>query len=691
LFDSINVFLEKVTTGLLDSQQRIAIILHADMRADKLSCFINLLPFKKKLIISEIIQNGLPAEKASIKLGNEYDLVVFDVRQEFNADALGIISGALCGGGCLIVILSEKKIWDEQNSLFIKHVNELLYHQSAVYYFDDDVRHSAKDIVVNQFIKKPASVASPYLSYDQQFAVEGILAALETNSRYCSVLIAGRGRGKSSALGLISAQLLMQHNCKILLTAPRLSIADPLFYHLQQQCPDGLADRAGFKYKQSVLQFIAPDLLLDTLPSADVLLIDEAAAIPISMLQELLVHYPKIVFSTTTHGYEGTGRGFILKFYKLLDKSRPDWQKIELHQPVRWSKDDPLEKWLEELLFLNIKLDSRPTLPANKAECQIALINRAELLANKVKLSSVFSLLVFAHYRTRPSDFKYLLDSESIRIYTLEYRKQILGVVVINQEGGFDSELSTAIYRGERRPKGNLLAQTLCFHGGSEQAACLMYARVMRIVIHPDIHKYGFGSYLLNSVVQKEQAEGMDIIGSSFSATLPLLNFWNKADFTLLRTGFSRDHVSASYSIVVAKAFSEKGNKVVTELSLKFNRNISLWLAGPLLNLSEDIKQMVLIQNKHCTDKVSRLDMQDVESFARFNRNYDTCMPAIIRWLNSFDEYPEGLSDKELKVINLSMQFMNNWRAIVDEMKLSGKAEANLLLRSTLKHLLDIK
>lgn len=669
-------------------------VLHVLDDDKKLDGFLNNLPYRRKLIISPVIEGALNASRSVEKLGEEYDLVVFDAREIFNPDALGVVSGVLCGGGCLLMLLPEEKKWVSNSSIFLSHVNNLISNQAGVYYFNDSYSMPDKITIIKESIEAEESIL-PYKTLDQKRSVELIVNSLQSNEEYCAVLTSGRGRGKSSALGFISSQLLKQDDYTILISAPKLSVSNPVFEHLQTQCIQGKTNRGEFIYNNASIRFIAPDLLLEKKPPADVLFIDEAAAIPLSMLQELLSTYKRIVFSTTTHGYEGTGRGFILKFYQLLNEEKPGWDKIELHQPIRWSRKDPLEKWIEDILFLNVRLDTKPELPMSISRCRVQKIDRATLLEDKLKVDAIFSLLVFAHYRTSPSDFKYLLDDENIRIYSLEYQDKILGVAVINQEGGFDSALSTAIYRGERRPKGNLLAQTLCFHGGYEQAATLKYSRVMRIAIHPEIQQLGLGSYLLEQILIKEKKQGMDVLGSSFSATVPLLNFWSRAGLSMLRMGFSRDHVTASHSAVVAKALTSNGEKVIEQLLLKFKQNILFWLKGPLSGVSIEIKEYVsAFSQNDGVGYIYEFDLEDVLSYARFNRNYDACMPAISRYINSVlpfsDEVKDKLSDSELLIIRLSHQHMNNWKVIVNELTVSGKSQAETMLRSALTHLLEL-
>ncbi|VAW63644.1 tRNA cytosine(34) acetyltransferase [hydrothermal vent metagenome] len=697
MLSNILQFINKALIDLKINQQRILIAFHCEnaVRHKAVDFFTASLADKNTLIISNELKNAIPPARAATKLGEEYELVIFDVPDTINPDALGVVSGVLCGGGCLLLILPEKTHWQNDYSLFKQHVDRVLKSAEGVYYFSDERAVSYSEYIspVQAIVPAATSVDSiqsyhpPYLSYDQQHAVQTIAHLLQNKSSVCCVLTSGRGRGKSSALGLLSAKILHNNEATILLTAPRLSVAGPVFYQLSQQCLEGASQKAGFVYKKSSLSFMAPDALLERLPAADVLLVDEAAVIPISMLKQLLLHYPRIVFSTTTHGYEGTGRGFVLKFYKLLDQLRAGWERLELHQPIRWSKNDPLEKCIERLLFLNLRPTESVEMPGALSDCQFTLINRETLTKSSAEQSAIFSLLVFAHYRTSPADFQYLLDSPDIRIYVLKYCQQVLAVLVVNQEGGFDSVLSGDIYRGERRPRGHLLAQTLCFHAGYESAACLRYARVMRIAVHPELQRRGLGSYLLQKVVEQEKALGLDIIGSSFSATPELADFWHKAGFSMLRMGFSRDHVTAAHSAVVGKALSSAGACVTRVLAEKFQRNLCSWINGSLADLSDEMKLYLAGLSVPGPGELSDQDWLDIRSFALFNRNYEACMPAIERWLHKMDLAQSTLSTLDREIIDSRMQ-MNHWADIVSTLNLSGKKAAIKQLRLALRHLL---
>ena len=705
MFSNIRSYIDKISPHLESNRFRQVIAFHASPEQDntELEVFICSLPQTRKLIISPSINQALPAASAKTCLGEEYDLVVFDIRESIDVDALGVVSGVLCGGGFILLVLPEKQQWVQASSQYTNHVKTMLNNKTAVFYFENEVLDKSvqlgpASVVQNTESLDAGKLVAPFKTLDQQMAVDEISRELSKQKKCCVVLTSGRGRGKSSSLGFLSAKLISasqskedkSDSLKILVTAPRRTVADPLFKHLQQQCPQGELKKSVFTYKNSEIRFIAPDALLESLPEAKILFVDEAAAIPISMLEKLLGHYSGIIFSTTTHGYEGTGRGFLLKFYKMLSEKRPEWKERNLHQPIRWAREDPLEKWIEEVLFLNVRLSEKIVVPDQVSQCEVKLLETSELIKNKDKRNSIFSLLVFAHYRTSPSDFKYILESDDVRIYSLEYKDNVLAVLLINQEGGFDQDLSRAIYRGERRPRGHLLAQTLSFHAGYEQAAMFKYARIMRIAVHPDIQFHGFGSYLLNEVVNKEKNLGMDVIGSSFSATKELLGFWSKADMKLLRIGFSRDHVSASNSAVVAMSLSKHSAGMVVSLEQKFTRNMDIWLQGPLSTISTNMQQYLSKYYNRDINNEDQEDIQDVESFALYNRNYEACLPAIVRWLETLKILPDELSDSEKQMINASLCYRNDWKLIVEKTKCSGKPQALGELRKALKHLLSV-
>ncbi|OQX01556.1 MAG: tRNA(Met) cytidine acetyltransferase, partial [Thiothrix lacustris] len=298
------------------------------------------------------------------------------------------------------------------------------------------------------------------------------------------VLTADRGRGKSAALGLAASQLLASGK-RVLLTAPSRATVATVFKHA------ALPPR-----------FFAPDELLQTLPEGEVLLVDEAAAIPIPLLLKMLEHYPRCVFSTTLHGYEGSGRGFVLRFQKALEARIAGWQTVRLHQPMRWSENDPLERFINQSLLLDADaVDVRAVREPSLRGIVCRRLNRDELADNEPLLRQFFGLLITAHYQTRPSDLRQMLDAPDISIHVLEQQGVIVAVALLSREGGLAAELTAAIHAGTRRPHGHPIPQTLTFHAQMPRAAELVCERVMRIAVQPSLQNGGLGAQLLQHLL----------------------------------------------------------------------------------------------------------------------------------------------------------------------------------------------
>ncbi len=59
-------------------------------------------------------------------------------------------------------------------------------------------------------------------------------------------------------------------------------------------------------------------------------------------------YFPRVLLTTTVDGYEGTGRGFTLKFCASL----AHFTLLQLDNPMRYAANDPLELWVNEALLL---------------------------------------------------------------------------------------------------------------------------------------------------------------------------------------------------------------------------------------------------------------------------------------------------------------------------------------------------
>ena len=400
------------------------------------------------LIIGE---SGIVFSKATNLLGQEFEHILFDVRNGIHLEALAIAAGTLKMGGTLCLVLSD---WENLSLQVDQDSLRWNGNQSAIATpnFIDHFKHCI-ECYHFPILRDESAVEFPAVFYSnehhknatlaQQQIIENILQAEQD----IYFLTAKRGRGKSALLGMLANQI----QAPVYLTAPNKN-----------------AIHSVIEFSEREIEFIAPDELAIRLQNEPEfsqsawLLVDESAMIPLPLLQEYSQYFQHIVFSTTIHSYEGTGRGFELKFKRKINRT---FQHFELKQPLRWQENDLLEDFIDDLLLLNAEdafqqFPFQPHLPYQIREVQ-----------KPHHIAEFYSLMTLAHYRTSPLDLRRLLDGENQRFYFAEYQQNLLGAIWSLEEGNMaDDELIIQIQQGKRRPKGNLVPQALCFYENLSQA-----------------------------------------------------------------------------------------------------------------------------------------------------------------------------------------------------------------------------
>ncbi len=525
--------------------------------------------------------------KAKNWLGQELDLIYFDATKVFNLDAFAIAVGCLKAGGELHLWLNDEPHIDEdscrwggsENGIFTPRFDQRLHQLLAPFI------GTTQKLVASQNIEKSEKIATP----EQQ----SILQQIQSSKAEILVITAKRGRGKSALAGLLTNQIRNQNNGKIWLTAPNKSAVKNL---------------QNFAEKE--LEFIAPDELCRQIIqnpqqfAEDWLFIDEGAMLPLATLNQLISTFQKIVITTTIHSYEGTGRGFLLKFLKNLP--RP-YQHFELYKPLRWREDDLLELLVENLLLLNA--EDKLVQPEFKAQStvQISEISQTKLVEN---ISDFYGLLTLAHYRTSPLDLRRLLDAPQQRFWLAQDKKHLLGGVWTIQEGGLlDNNLILDICRGIRRPAGNLGAQSVAFYAHLPEACELTSLRISRIAAQPNWQGKGLGQKLISQLKADLLAQAkVDYISVSFGYTLELANFWQKSGFHLVQISEHKEASSGCYNAIMLCGLTEKGIELVQRAKQHFENN-----------------------QKYSCEPLTERDLIILQNFANFHRTLASSIGAIRR------------------------------------------------------------
>ncbi len=625
-------------------------------------------------------------KKASSFLGQEFDAVIFDCHEKhhvklggcaFDPNAFGAITGTIRGGGYLLLLKPEKL---SEKSLFLKRFWSVL---SAYDHFQITAQ-SVNDVPLTA----PQKVN--HASADQDGAVKSIIHVVKGHRRRPLVITSDRGRGKSAALGIAAAKLFDDGYKNIIVCAPSKKTVAIIYKHALKNSPE------------CTLVFYSPDELHQQKPKADLVLIDEAAAIPVSLLSRFLTHYSRIVFSTTQHGYEGSGRGFAINFKKVLDSVAPEWVSCELNTPIRWDAGDTLESFVFDALLLNaepaelndISLSGNHTPPLLHDVLLSAThpqINKIELINNPATLSELFGLLVSAHYQTKPSDLMRMLDDDLISIHVIQFNKQIIAVALLIKEGGIDSKIATNIFEGTRRLKGHLVAQSLAANAGIENAPCLQGERIIRIAVHPALQQQGFGTTLLESIIKNSKA---DYLSSSFGATTELLSFWQQLEFTPVYLGMKRDASSGTHSVVMLHSKTTAGETLLKVAHQRFAKHFPHLLSEPFRELETELVLALLTSSTTLSatpKKASQIESKELLAFAEKQRGYENTIYPIWRLVCNKLSNESKLTNKEKEILVLKVLQKQAWKQISKKMggDIKGKKDVLLLLRRTISNLMQ--
>lgn len=483
-------------------------------------------------------------------LGREFRHAVFDARHGFDAAAFAALSGTLKAGSWLVLLLPVWDEWENQpdaDSLRWSDCPDPIATPHFVQHFKRVLTANNDAILWRR--NQPFSLAhfTPRTDWHPatgapQPEQQQLLQQLLTMPPGVAAVTAARGRGKSALAG----QLISRIAGSAIVTAPAKAATDVL------------AQFAGEKFR-----FIAPDALLASDEQADWLVVDEAAAIPAPLLYQLVSRFPRTLLTTTVQGYEGTGRGFLLKFCARF----PHLHRFELQQPIRWAQGCPLEKMVSEALVF----DDENFTHTPQGNIVISAFEQMLWRSEPETPLKVYQLLSGAHYRTSPLDLRRMMDAPGQHFLQAAGGNEIAGALWLVDEGGLSQELSQAVWAGFRRPRGNLVAQSLAAHGSNPLAATLRGRRVSRIAVHPTRQREGTGRQLIAGALQ--YIHDLDYLSVSFGYTEELWRFWQRCGFVLVRMGNHREASSGCYTAMALLPMSDAGKQLAEREHYRLRRD----------------------------------------------------------------------------------------------------------------------
>lgn len=579
---------------------------------------------------------AISANQARQHLGIENPVLVWDGWQGNPPDSLAALSGTLQAGGFWFWLMPELAQWDTfvdpdyaRMGLPADGHHPFLARMARVLSEDPLVIRVAADsdglppALTDDFPGKEAF--SPTATADQQRAIEHIIHTGRGRRRRPLVITADRGRGKSAALGIAAVRLLQGGRNRIVVVSPRKENVSTLFRHAAAEAGHDYTGQTLLELSSGeTLQWLPVDDLLARRPEAELVMVDEAAAIPAPLLRQILLGWPRVVFASTVHGYEGSGRGFNLRFRAVLDQDTPHWHSLTMEQPVRCSPSDPLEPLMNRFFLL----DASATTSGQGRDISIETWRPAE--ASEQDLSSAFGLLVDAHYRTTPGDLRQWMDDPQAVTFIARQGKDVVGVLWATVEGGLDAELAQKVMRGERRLKGHLLPQSLANHGGDAEAATLWMLRVVRVAVHDQCRRRGIGQELLDHAVRQAKNLALDAIGTSYGASKELLPFWQSAGFNTVRLGISREASSGEYAVQMLQGLTDTGVAAQQRLSKRFSEQWPVMLPVVWPSLSPELV-LTITSDLPPAPTLTEQERIELEAFAHGHRGFELTLAALRR------------------------------------------------------------
>lgn len=658
---------------------RIAVTVRADATF-ALPLFAQLAPLTW-ISNAPLLPQALPWNKAKQQLGQTLGNVVFDLRGGWDLDSLCALIGCVQAGKLILFWRSpaSSSVNAPKKSAFCQRAEQFFAHASLAQLSPHEIRPPQFAVPLSH-----ANLSLP--TVDQLSAIEAVKHVLTGHRRRPALLLADRGRGKSAALGIAAGQIMAgaQKKC-IIVSAPSPASVATLFFHAS--AVENIKKISEFHLAHdngSTLLFVPPDELLQSAPKCDLLLVDEAAALPAFMLPKLLQNYSRLVFATTEHGYEGSGRGFSTKFKALLTQTAPGWKEVTLSTPIRYAAHCPVERWLYQFCLL----DAKEAPPAAVGLVAIAPISQQQLLANETLLRQLFLLLVNAHYQTSPNDLLYLLSETPAPILLGAFVGDCLvGIIWAQAEGGLPAPLVREIAQGQRRVKGHLLAQSLAQHTGVSELLSSPYWRIVRLAVLASHQKQGVATQLHNALeklaLEKLAQQNVPLLGVSCSAEAVLLAVWRKFGYVPVRLGVKKDNASGNYSLLFVKHLPASPSPAwLSQLIDLFAINFRAQIAQQFTQLACDVA-LPLFKDTLRDHQPNENCAWQSALFASRKLGFEVAAGSIENWFCTwlFQAADPELTPELTLAFNKIIQH-HSWQEIVSKNNFAGKKQALAALQT---------
>ena len=669
----------------------------------------NQVNFSGQTLINEYGFNIISPIETNQYLGTEINCLIYDATHDFNVNAFTAISGSLTGGNPLFLVLPKalkesinrhKQIRQSDKAIsptLIRFINKI-FELSGNNLSNIGTKGNSFENRVTNF-----KFSNEFIEQQNEL-IHKITRCALGHAKRPLVITAGRGRGKSTAIGIAVARLAFHNNKKIIVTSPRRENIEILYQHFETEI-NRLAlheDKNKSKYLQGI-KVLPPDKLISNKIDCDLLVVEEAGAIPVQQLIKICDLHNRIVYSTTTDGYEGNGQGFEVRFKKHLLKRYPQARFCQLIYPARWAINDPLEEAINGafLLLSNgnaYKQSSNEHIDSfiNIDSLEFRVVEQNNLKNDELLLADIYQLLVIAHYQTRPSDLERMLSDPNIKIFIAMHSNQVVATALIMREGSLSNDLYKQIAQGKHRLTGNLLPQSLMNYRGIAEAGKPSYWRIMRIAVYSTLQNQNIGSQLVSYITNKASASGIDLVGTSFALDSTIANFWYKQSFLCVRISTSRDSSTGNHTsdfLRYTNSSSDNAKTIYHTATKLFNQSLLYSISSAYRHLDvEVVTQIIKYQYNDCAHQqsINNFRQSEIQQYIAKRRSFEMLEWEIFNFVKS-----KLFSLKEHSVLNAQQELIlvakifqqKEWSELIDIFELTGKKQAKEAVRTAVENL----
>ncbi len=473
---------------------------------------------------------------------------------------------------------------------------------------------------------------------DQAKALRSLPSFLYSRKYRLLLLTGDRGRGKSSVLGLYAAYIMSRGRGRFIVTSRSIYGVQSFFRMLIRGLEKlgiqyNVSSRGGLVARVSsgkaLVEYVEPWRVSLVKEFSKPLLVDEAAGVGVARVRRWYRDIGKVIASSTIHGYEGSGR-VLVKYVREVFK---DSMVIRLKRPVRYYPGDPLEKFIYRVFHLDAE---PPDIEGEPSPEKLRLVrkDREELVRNYNLLHSIYGLLVTAHYRNEPDDLVLIIDTDYFEVYSGVVDENIIGVLQVRVEE-------------KNSEKAMLIGNVLKRYGLLDLKPSGLL-RIVRIAVHPDYQRRGFGSRML-ALLEEIYAERTGLIGAFFSG-FDTVRFWLRNDYTPIYISPRYNKATGEKNIVVLKPIKHGFKRLVEEAASILYQKITYASHVLYRDVSSERLSWIMsyLKSRECKISSVETDCRRMKVFLEAGDHYEAVIDLIIKYwdlvdFNSLDELSRTL------------------------------------------------